>query len=73
MTGQRFVPLKEIDRLKAQGFPWTRRYAYKLNHLGTYPNLFLKVGGTIMVDVHHLRELLKAAQERELKRKKTDE
>ncbi|MFX0203031.1 MAG: hypothetical protein ACFFCW_43565 [Candidatus Hodarchaeota archaeon] len=60
MEHERYIPFEDWGHLKAVGFPWRKSYAYKLKHRGTFPGLFLKIGGKVVVDTKVLDDMLRA-------------
>ncbi len=61
MDKERYVPLRDWSRLKLFGFPWQKSYVYKLIHRKEYPQLFLKIGGVVVVDLNALEKIISSA------------
>lgn len=47
---------------KADGLPLKKSTLYKWKHLGMYPQLFVKLGGALFIDLVALEELIEAGR-----------
>jgi hypothetical protein len=50
---------------KAEGLPFKQQTFYKWFHLGKYPEIFVKFGGGLFVDLDRLDEVLEAGRGRQ--------
>jgi hypothetical protein len=54
-----------IRLAKAEGLPLQKSTLYKWKHLGKYPQIFVKLGGALFVDLVALEKLIEAGRLRE--------
>jgi hypothetical protein len=54
-----------IRLAKAEGLPLQKSTLYKWKHLGKYPQIFVKLGGALFVDLVALENLIEAGRLRE--------
>ena len=47
---------------KADDLPFKKSTLYKFKHMGKYPELFVKIGGALFVDLKALDELIEAGR-----------
>ena len=51
--------MKNLVRLcKANCLPLSRSTMYKWRHIGKYPELFVKLGGAVFVDLDYLEKIV---------------
>ena len=51
-----------IRLAKADSLPLCKSTLYKWKHLGKFPQLFVKLGGALFVDLHILEEIIEAGR-----------
>jgi hypothetical protein len=51
-----------IRLAKADGLPLQKSTLYKWKHLGKYPQLFVKLGGALFVDLKALDEIIESGR-----------
>ena len=69
LIGQkRYIPLKDTEGLREAGFPYTRKYIYKLRSEGKYPALTAKVNGVVVLNVGEIYRLAEESLKRQKKR-----
>ena len=54
-----------IRLARAEGLPLQKSTLYKWKHLGKYPQIFVKLGGALFVDLVALEKLIEAGRLRE--------
>ena len=54
-----YVRVTDEKGLKEVGCPWSPNTLRQYHYLGKYPDLFSKVGGSLMLDVDEMKKLLK--------------
>ena len=47
---------------KADSLPLCKSTLYKWKHLGKFPQLFVKLGGALFIDLNELEELIEAGR-----------
>lgn len=50
--------LKKVSKVAEGELPWTKATLYKLHHVKRYPGLFVKLGGSLFVDLDVLDRLV---------------
>jgi hypothetical protein len=53
-----------VSKAKAKDLPFEAATFYKWHHLGKFPEIFIKVGGSLFVDLDRLEKTLEAGRGR---------
>lgn len=57
--------LVRISKLKADSTPFARATYYKWRHLGKFPEIFIKVGGGLFLDLDALQHVMESGRTKE--------
>ncbi|NLI32227.1 MAG: hypothetical protein GX422_05510 [Deltaproteobacteria bacterium] len=61
-TKQQKANLKRVSQIQPGESVFTRSTFYKIKHLGRYPNLFVKVGKSLFVDLDQLDRIIESGR-----------
>jgi hypothetical protein len=64
LRGTRGTPMKNnlVRLCKADSLPLCKSTLYKWRHLKKFPQLFIKLGGALFVDLNALEEIIEASR-----------
>jgi hypothetical protein len=65
--------LVRISKSKAKELPLSASCLYKWRHMGKYPELFVKIGGAVFVDLDAFDRVIEAGRQRAVHRKPSAE
>jgi hypothetical protein len=54
--------LVRVSKVKPGTLPLTKSTLYKWKHLGKFPEMFVKIGGALFVDLEKLQEIVEAGR-----------
>jgi hypothetical protein len=54
--------LLRVSKARENDLPLARSTLYKWKHRGKYPNLFVKLGSALFVDLNELKQLIEAGR-----------